>query len=200
MAKLDLLCIHCTASPEGRDITPMQLKQIHLGPRKEKDGTFFYFGKAYKRIEDLPNEYIGGISLRELALKYPGRGWKQVGYSDLIPLNGSIINLVPYDADNFVQPREMTNGALGINGKARHVVYAGGCDKNLKPKDTRTPQQITGLAGYVKRFLIAHPDARVGGHNQFAVKACPSFDVPAWLRTIGVEEKNICQEKLQFKL
>lgn len=200
MGELTHLIIHCTASPENRDITPGQLKQIHLGPRKEKDGTYFYFGKAYRTIEDLPNDRIAGVSIRDIARKYPGRGWKQVGYSDLITLDGMIINLVPYDEDQFVQPREMTNGALGLNGKARHVVYAGGTDAKLITKDTRTEKQKVALSAYVKRFLIAHPTSKVGGHNQFAVKGCPSFNVPEWLRSIGVEEKNICQEKLQFEL
>lgn len=162
MEKLQHLIIHCTATPEGREVTREEIRLWHTSPP--------------------PN----------------GRGWKQVGYSDLIHLDGMISNIVPYNGDGIVQPREMTNGAIGTNGKARHVVYAGGCDKKLNPKDTRTEKQIESLTNYVKRFLQANPNATVGGHNQFAVKACPSFDVQKWLRSIGVNEKNICKESLKY--
>lgn len=120
-----------------------------------------------------------------------GRGWKQVGYSDIILLSGEIENLVPYDEDDIVQPREITNGALGLNGVARHVSYIGGIDSDGKPKDTRTDKQLITLANYVKKTISLHPDIQVLGHNQVAAKACPCFDVPVWLKAIGVEEKNI---------
>lgn len=162
--KLQLLIIHCTATPAGREVTAEQIRLWHTSPAPQ------------------------------------GRGWKQVGYSDLIHLDGQVTNLVPYDADQEVQPREMTNGAIGTNAKSRHVVYAGGTDKNLKPKDTRTDKQLIALQAYVRKFLQAHPDAKVAGHNQFAAKACPSFNVPQWLKSIGIAEKNIATEKLQYKL
>jgi N-acetylmuramoyl-L-alanine amidase len=121
-----------------------------------------------------------------------GRGWKQVGYSDMIHLTGLVTNLVPYNEDDIVQPREVTNGAIGLNGVSRHVVYVGGVEKDGKtPKDTRTKEQITALTNYVKHVLSAHKDIIILGHNQVAAKACPSFKVPEWLRSIGVEEKNI---------
>lgn len=121
-----------------------------------------------------------------------GRGWKQVGYSDVIHLNGMVENLVPYDEDEYVQPREITNGVEGINSKSRHVVYVGGMDADgKKPMDSRTSEQRMALRNYVFNIIAHHPDILVAGHNQFANKACPSFDVPKWLSGIGVQEKNI---------
>ena len=125
-----------------------------------------------------------------------GRGWKQVGYSDMVHLNGMVTNLVPYDGDNIVQPREITNGALGLNGVSRHVVYVGGVEKDGKtPKDTRTDQQLISLRNYVFQTVAAHPGIKILGHNQVEAKACPSFDVPIWLRTIGIKEQNIYTRK-----
>lgn len=121
-----------------------------------------------------------------------GRGWKQVGYSDMIHLSGLITNLVPYNEDDIVQPREVTNGALGLNGVARHVVYVGGVETDGKtPKDTRTTQQLLALRNYVYHVIFAHPGIEILGHNEVAAKACPCFSVPVWLKTIGVEDKNI---------
>jgi N-acetylmuramoyl-L-alanine amidase len=130
-----------------------------------------------------------------------GRGWKQVGYSDMIHTNGMLENLVPYDNDDIVQPREMTNGAIGTNAITRHVVYVGGmCEDNKYPMDTRTREQILAMTNYVKQVIARYPDIKIGGHNQFAAKACPSFDVPKWLRGIGIPEKNIETRPLMVKL
>lgn len=124
-----------------------------------------------------------------------GRGWKQVGYSDMIHLNGIVENLVPYNKDAIVDPWEVTNGVAGINSVCRHVVYVGGLDEDLKPHDTRTKEQLMAMANYVRQAVALWPDIKIAGHNQFAAKACPSFDVPKWLRGIGIPEKNIYIKK-----
>jgi N-acetylmuramoyl-L-alanine amidase len=130
------------------------------------------------------------------APKPEGRGWKQVGYRDMIHLNGLVENLVPYDNDDEVEPWEITNGVAGINSIAAHVVYVGGTEALdiKKAKDTRNKEQLAALANYVRMTIAAHPSIQVGGHNQFDKgKACPSFDVPRWLKGIGIQEKNICR-------
>lgn len=127
-----------------------------------------------------------------------GRGWSKPGYSDMIGIDGSLINLRSFDTDDEVDPWEITNGAIGLNGIARHVVYAGGKDKvTRKPKDTRTPEQLKTLETYVKYQLLRHPGIQVMGHGQApnTSKTCPNFNVAAWLRSIGISEKNIYTEK-----
>lgn len=158
MGKLKFLVLHCTATPEGREVTKEDIIKWHTSPVSEG-----------------------------------GRGWSRVGYSDLIHLNGIVENLTPYDEDDDVEAWELTNGATGINGIARHTVYAGGVTRDNKfPKDTRTKEQTLSLTNYVRQVISAHPDILIAGHNQFASKACPSFDTVAWLRSLGfVPEKNI---------
>lgn len=153
--KLQLLVIHCTATPEGREVSVADIRKWHT---------------------DKPPG---------------GRGWRQVGYSDMISLSGNPINLVQYNNDDRVDPWEITNGAEGTNGRARHVVYVGGTDKKGKPKDTRNAEQLNALENYVKGTIQNHPSIKIAGHNQFAQKACPSFDVPAWCKSIGIAETNI---------
>ena len=121
-----------------------------------------------------------------------GRGWKQVGYSTLIHLDGRVETLVGYNEDNFVQSSEITNGATGFNSCSRHVVYAGGLDYKLKPKNTLTDAQHLALSKFIKEFLTNHPDAKVLGHRQIANKACPCFDV-------AVEFSNIIPIKNRYE-
>lgn len=170
---LELLVIHCTATPAGRNISKDDIIRWHMSPKSEG-----------------------------------GRGWNRLGYSDMVYLNGSLINLTPYNQDSKVDPWEVTWGASGINSKSRHMVYVGGLDvdpelclledddevefnEKYVPADTRTPAQLDTMEVYVKYMIKRHPQIRVAGHNQFSLKACPSFNVTRWLRAIGVEEKNI---------
>ena len=119
-----------------------------------------------------------------------GRGWKQVGYTDLFHLDGSVERLVKNNEDMNVDPWEVTNGAAGYNSVSRHVVYAGGVDANdvNKAVDTRTPAQKEAMKRYVLDFHRRFPGVRIVGHNQLAAKACPSFDVPEWLESIGIKQ------------
>lgn len=118
-----------------------------------------------------------------------GRGWHQVGYTDMIHLDGRIERLVKNNDDAYVDGWEITNGVEGINSVARHIVYVGGLMRDGRtPKDTRTPAQLAALTAFVKKFHAKFPDVKIMGHNQFAQKACPSFDVPTWLKSIGINQ------------
>ncbi len=117
-----------------------------------------------------------------------GRGWKQVGYTDMIHLDGKVERLVKNNEDARVDSWEITNGAKGYNSVSRHVVYVGGCDKRLKPKDTRTAAQKAALRAYVLDFHRRFPKVKIIGHCELAAKACPSFDVKKWLKEIGINQ------------
>lgn len=152
MAKLKYLVLHCTATPEGREVTAADIRRWHTSP-----------------------------------VSKGGRGWKQVGYTDIIHLDGTVERLVDNNEDANVDPWEITNGAKGYNSVSRHVVYAGGCARDGKtPKDTRTPAQRKAMEEYVKDFHRRFPEVRIIGHNEVASKACPSFDVQKWLTSIGI--------------
>ena len=153
--KIKYLCIHCTASAFGKELTADDIRRMHMGP------------------------------------KPAGRGWKQVGYVDMIHVNGYITNLVPYDNNEYMEPREITNGVAGKNSEMRSFSYVGGIDKNGKPMDTRSDKQKEVMAAYIFQMIAVHPDILICGHNQWAAKACPSFDTVNWLRSIRVPEKNI---------
>lgn len=121
-----------------------------------------------------------------------GRGWKKVGYSDLILIDGKRHTFVKHNGDQWVDAEEITNGVAGINSVSRHVCYIGGLDaRTMKPKDTLTDAQSATLQAIIKEVLAYAPDILIAGHNQFDTKACPSFWVPTYLNMIGIPEKNI---------
>jgi len=132
-----------------------------------------------------------------------GRGWDRVGYSDMFYLDGTLVNLTPFNYDNKVDPWEMTWGAKGMNSRSRHCVYVGGLDIDPEAPldeddnpgymavDTRTVHQLYGMEIYVKYMILRHPHIKVAGHNNFSFKSCPSFNVAEWCRSIGVPEINI---------
>lgn len=122
-----------------------------------------------------------------------GRGWDRTGYRCLVLLDGSIHRYVAANRNAVVEPGEVTWGVgPAINPIAHHICYVGGLAADGKsPADTRTPGQGAALAAIVRDYLSFAPDIRVAGHYHFAPKACPSFDVEAWCREIGVPERNI---------
>ncbi len=152
MAKLKYLVLHCTATPEGREVSSDDIRAWHTTP-----------------------------------VSKGGRGWSQVGYTDLIHLNGEVERLADNNEDANVDPWEITNGAKGYNSISRHVVYVGGVVADGKTtKDTRTKAQKAAMEAYVKEFHKRHPNVRIIGHREVAAKDCPSFDVQVWLKEIGV--------------
>ena len=156
MARMKYLVLHCTATPEGREVTSKEIRHWHTDP-----------------------------------VSKGGRGWKQVGYTDLFHLDGTVERLVRNNEDAEVDPWEVTNGAAGYNSVSRHAVYAGGVAKDGKtPKDTRTAGQLKAMRDYVRDFHERFPQIRIVGHRDLpgVKKACPSFDVKAWLESIGIRQ------------
>lgn len=165
--ELKYLVIHCTATPEGRDVSAADIRRMHTSPKPR------------------------------------GRGWRQVGYTDLFRPDGTRERLVKNNEDAYVDGWEITNGAAGFNSVSRHIVYAGGVAKDGKtPKDTRTPAQRSAMAEYVQDFHRRHPDVKIIGHRDLSpdrngngkvepgewTKACPSFEVSEWLESIGIKQ------------
>jgi N-acetylmuramoyl-L-alanine amidase len=107
------------------------------------------------------------------------RGFAKIGYHYLIALTGEIWQ---GRGEN-----EIGAHCLNHNAKSIGVCYVGGLSIDGKtPKDTRTPAQKEALKKLVKELKAKYPGATVHGHNEFAAKACPSFDVKKWLK-----EENI---------
>lgn len=116
---------------------------------------------ATKECQDVKTETIRQWHL--------DKGWSDIGYHYVIELDGAY----------GIGRDENTIGAhvKGINSNSIGVCYIGGVDKEMNPKDTRTPEQINSLEILIKHLLLKYPDAELCGHNEFSSKACPSFNV-----------------------
>lgn len=146
--RLRYLIIHCTATPEGREVSAEEIRRWHTSAPPT------------------------------------GRGWKQVGYTDMIHLDGRVERLVNNNEDANVDSWEVTNGAVGYNKCSRHIVYVGGMAADGKTaKDTRTTAQRAALAAYCREFIASHPEVKVIGHRDInKTKQCPCFDVEKFLK------------------
>lgn len=124
------IIVHCTATPEGRDVSVDTIRSWHLA-----------------------------------------NGWNDIGYHYVVKLDGSIEAGRP-EAQVGSHVANHNSGTLGI-------VYVGGVAADGKTaKDTRTPDQKAALLDLAGALIAKYPTVRkVTGHNQYAPKACPSFDV-----------------------
>ena len=98
-----------------------------------------------------------------------GRGWSDIGYHYVIELDGTI-----------GQGRDLdVSGAhtKGQNARSIGVCYVGGCDEDMNPKDTLFDEQLDSMESLLKGLMDKYPNAKLAGHNEFAAKACPSFQV-----------------------
>jgi N-acetylmuramoyl-L-alanine amidase len=187
MKNMKYFIIHCTATPEGREVTSGEIQRWHKGPKDLPGGKVLYMGKEYDSRNALPNDIIAGMSVKLIK----GRGWRQIGYTDIIHLDGTVENMIPNNDNNIVDPWEVSNGAAGVNSVSRHIVYAGGTDKAGKSKDTRNEKQKIALREKCMSIIAQNFYVKIIGHNQVNQTECPGFDVAEWLKEIGINERNI---------
>jgi N-acetylmuramoyl-L-alanine amidase len=97
-----------------------------------------------------------------------GNGWTDIGYHYIIDLDG---NIHKGRADEVVGAH-----TKGHNSNSIGICYIGGLDNKMQPKDTRTEDQKAALVDLLKTLKRQFWQARVYGHCDFSIKACPSFD------------------------
>lgn len=102
---------------------------------------------------------------------HKARGFSDVGYHYIVYRDGRIMLGRPVGQIGAHVEGHNT-GTIGCS-------YVGGVSADGKfAKDTRTPAQTASMLWLTKQLLGMHRSAKkVTGHNQYANKACPSFDV-----------------------
>ena len=129
MRPINKVIIHCSATPEGRDVKTKEIKKWHLS-----------------------------------------NGWSDIGYHYVIELDGKVVE---------GRPVELVGAhCVGQNKFSIGICYVGGMNKSMsKPKDTRTEEQKESIVKLIKKLRGRYGDLTIHGHNEYANKACPSFDV-----------------------
>lgn len=115
-------------------------------------------------------------TIKELTDWHKKRGFSTIGYHYVVMLDGSVS-----------RGRDVNvSGAHceGHNSFSIGVCYVGGCDKQMKAKDTRTPAQKYALLTLLKKLKVLYPNAKIRGHRDFAKKDCPSFDATSEYKNI----------------
>lgn len=109
---------------------------------------------------------------------HKARGWRDIGYHFLIDRNGTIASGRPLG--------ETGAHTIGRNSGTIGVALIGGHGAAATDK---FEQHFTGAQDVALRQLIAALNAQFGplaisGHNQWAAKACPGFNVSEWERKL----------------
>ena len=100
------------------------------------------------------------------------RGFSTIGYHYIIDLDGTI--------EKGRDESLVGAHCIGKNAISIGICYVGGCDKNLKPKDTRTDAQKKAMKTLVHQLMKKYniPLNNVYGHYQFcSYKECPSVKI-----------------------
>lgn len=118
-------------------------------------------------------------------------GWSDIGYHYLIDRGGQLLNGRPISKAG-AHVKGHNSDTVGIS------LFGGkGGTKDQAFEDNFTPEQGETLRKLIGRLQNEYgPDLKISGHQEYANKACPCFDVRRWrnnrpVRTSAVQSNTI---------
>lgn len=122
-------------------------------------------------------------------------GWSDIGYHYVIDRDGTIVPGRPVERIG-AHTRGHNRHSIGVC-----LIGGHGSASTDHFRDNFTPEQEAALSGILQDFSRDLPDfLTVHGHNEFAPKACPGFDVQKWIKSAPVVEAandpappNVCE-------
>ena len=124
----------------------------------------------HRPIEDVVNE----IRRWHTDPKPQGRGWSDIGYHAVIHRNGSVgMGRPVWRAGAHVAGKNKTTLGIALMGGR------GGCSDDVF-EDNYIPEQNAALRNLIEQWKAEFKIKKVSGHNNYAKKACPCFDVKKW--------------------
>ncbi len=108
-------------------------------------------------------------TIKDIRKWHLNRGFEDVGYHYVITLDGRV-----------QRGRSLAKFGAHCKGENSHsigICYIGGRTSSGEYKDTRTEQQKEALRKLIADIKQLYPEITCHGHNEFANKACPCFDV-----------------------
>jgi len=103
------------------------------------------------------------------------RGWRTIGYHLLIDRDGTVANGRPIDQTG-AHTQGHNTGTVGVC-----LIGGHGASERDKFADHFTASQAAALRKVLADLMRTYPTiTKISGHNQYAAKACPGFNVPSW--------------------
>lgn len=136
------------------------------------------------------------VDAKDIDQWHKKRGWSGIGYHLVVLLDGTV---------EVGRPVEKQGAHVkGHNRNSIGVVYVGGLDKNMVPKDTRTPEQKKSLECIAENLLLTYPGITLKGHRDYSedknkngviepfewIKVCPCYDVESEYKELCNRIKN----------
>lgn len=145
MRQIEMIIIHCSATPPNMDIGVEEIRKWHLE-----------------------------------------RGFSDIGYHFVIRRDGTVA---------LGRPVELAGAhCKGHNSRSIGICLVGGTDKytgKVISSCNFTEEQWNSLESLVEDLLEEYPSIRsVHGHNEFAAKDCPCFNVQEWVKRVKIMERR----------
>lgn len=125
------------------------------------------------------------------------RGWKAIGYHEIIDRNGD--TAIGRDLDKDGDPWEHQGAHVsGHNKNSIGISLVGGHGSSETDNflDNFTVEQDAVLRRRIAELKAQFPSIKkVSGHNEYAAKACPGFNVTQWLNGKPSARTSITQSK-----
>lgn len=119
------------------------------------------------------------IGVREIRQWHVQQGWLDVGYHFVIRRNGDVEDGRPHGV--------VGSHVKGYNSRSLGICLVGGIDAKGAPEDNFTAEQMNSLKLLLLAQKRTYTQAKIVGHRDLdSGKACPSFDVAAKLKTLGI--------------
>lgn len=113
-----------------------------------------------------PTQNIGAA---EIDTWHKKQGWDEIGYHFVIRRSGEI--------ENGRAVEKIGAHCKGHNADSIGICLVGGIDASGKPENNFTDAQFASLRKLVLELKAKFNILYIFGHNEFANKACPCFDV-----------------------
>lgn len=126
-----------------------------------------------------PPEWMAGETLwqkrGEIKRWHLARGWSDIGYHFLIDRDGTTTTGRPVERIGAHVAGHNT-GTIGVC-----LIGGHGSAETDAFSDNFTPAQDKALRQMLADLAAQFGARKITGHNQYAAKACPGFNVPKWL-------------------
>lgn len=137
------------------------------------------------------------IGVKEVRAMHKAKGWSDIGYNEVIRLDGTLETGRGVDA--------IGAHVAGFNSTAYGISLVGGLDAAGKPANTATAAQMETLQLTLRQRAMQFPGAGVCGHRDLSpdrdgdgvieasehIKACPCFDAIPWAASVGLPVADI---------